>query len=73
MNPLDINRLTRSILVDSSTVICWTSPLVILGVSGLFCRFQSIFMENSVNSVDPDQTQHYVMSDLGQHCFPVTF
>ena len=30
-------------LVDSSTVICWTSPFVILGLSGLFCRFYSIF------------------------------
>ena len=27
------------ILVDSSTVICWTHPLVILGVLGLACRF----------------------------------
>ena len=25
--------------VDSSTLICWTSPFVILGVSGLFCPF----------------------------------
>ena len=31
--------LTHCILVDSSTVICWTSPVVILGVLGLFCRF----------------------------------
>ena len=30
---------THCILVDSSTVICWKSPFVILGVSGLFCRF----------------------------------
>ena len=29
--------------VGSSTVICWVSPFVILGVSGLFCRFYSIF------------------------------
>ena len=29
--------------MDSSTVICWTSPFVILGVSGLICRFYSIF------------------------------
>ena len=31
------------LLVDSSTVICWTSPFVILGVLGVFCRFYSIF------------------------------
>ena len=35
--------LTQCILVDSSTVICWTSPFVILGVSGLFCHIYSIF------------------------------
>ena len=36
-------RLTHCIPVDSSTVIYWLSPFVILGVSGLFCRFYSIF------------------------------
>ena len=36
-------NLAHNILLDSSTVICWTSPFVILGVSGLFCRFYSIF------------------------------
>ena len=35
--------LTHCILVDSSTVICWMGPFVILGVSGLFCYFYSIF------------------------------
>ena len=35
--------LTLSILVDSSTVICWMSLFVILGVSDLFCRFYSFF------------------------------
>ena len=29
--------------VDSSTVICWTSPFVILGVSSVFCRYYFIF------------------------------
>ena len=37
------NNLTHYILVDFSTVICWTSPFVILGMSGLFCNFYSIF------------------------------
>ena len=31
--------LTHCLLIDSSAVISWTSPYVILGVSGLFCRF----------------------------------
>ena len=35
--------LTHCLLVDTSNVICWTSPSVILGKSGLFCRFYSIF------------------------------
>ena len=35
--------LTLCIPVDSSTDICWTSPIAILGVSGLFCRIYSIF------------------------------
>ena len=35
--------LTHCILVDSSTVICWMGPFIILGVSGLFCCFYSIF------------------------------
>ena len=32
-------------------------------------------MENPVlaNSVDPDHTPHYVASDLGLHCVPMTF
>ena len=28
--------LTHCVLVDSSTFICWMSPFVILGASGLF-------------------------------------
>ena len=24
------------------------------------------------NNVDPDETPHYVMSDLGLHCLPMT-
>ena len=38
--------LTHCILLDPSTVICWTSPISpcnILGVSGLFCHLYSIF------------------------------
>ena len=56
--------------MDSSIVICWTSPFVILGVSGLFCGFYSIFDGKSCYNVDPDQI---VASDLGLHCLPMTF
>ena len=50
--------------------MCLTSPFVILGVSGLFYRFYFIFDEKLVNTVNPDQTPHYVASDLGLHYFP---
>ena len=55
--------------VDSPTVICCMSPFVILGVSGLFCRFYSIFDVKILlaDNVDSDQTPHYVVSDLGLH------
>ena len=33
--------LTHCILADSSTVICWLSPFVILWVPGLFYHFLS--------------------------------
>ena len=59
--------------MDSSIVICLTSPFVILGVSGLFCGFYSIFYGKSCYNVDPDQMPHYVASDLGLHCLPMTF
>ena len=41
--PMQQILITYCILVDSSTVICWTSPFVILGVSGVFCHFYSSF------------------------------
>ena len=42
--------LTQCILVDSSTVICWTSPFVILGVPALkFVTFILFFIENPVS------------------------
>ena len=32
-----------------------------------------VSMENLLpNNVDPDQTPHYVASDLGLHCLPMT-
>ena len=32
--PLAVNSLTHCILVDSSTVTCWTRPFTVLRVSG---------------------------------------
>ena len=65
--------LTFCILVDSPTVICRTSPFVILGLSGYFVAFIQFLLENPVaNNVDPDQTPHDVASDLGLHCLPST-
>ena len=55
--------------MDSSTVICRTSAFFILGVSGFFCRFNSILF---ADSVDPDQMPHDVASDMVQHCLPRT-
>ena len=43
-------QLTHSLLVDSSSVIWWTSPFVILGVFGLyFVAFILFLMENPVS------------------------
>ena len=44
-----IGEFILSILVDSSTVICWMSPFVILGVQGLYFAFILFLMENPVN------------------------
>ena len=48
--------------MDSSTIICWTSPFVILGVLSLFCHFYCIF----------DGKYCYVASNLGLHRLPMT-
>ena len=50
------------------------SPFVILGVLCLFCHFYSVFDGKFLlaNNVDPDQMPHYVASDLGLHCLPMT-
>ena len=38
-----------------------------------FSFFFQILIEHSVaDSEDPDQTLHYVVSDLGQHCLPMS-
>ena len=42
-------HVAHCILVDTSTVVCWTSPFVILGMSGFFVTFILFLMENSVS------------------------
>ena len=42
-------------------------------VVGTFVAFILFLMEVLLaNSVDPDQMPHYVASDLGLHCLPMT-
>ena len=59
--------LTHCILVDCSSVICWTSPFLILGVSGLFHHVYSIFDGKSCLKAN-----HHVASAQGLHCLPMT-
>ena len=55
--------------MDASTVMLDVSICQFRG-----CRFFPIFGGNILlaNTVDPDQMPHYVASDLGLHCLPVT-
>ena len=71
---LQTYTLTHSILVISSTVICWRSPFVIFkGCQVYLVAFILFLIENPVNNVDPDRRHimwrltHYVASDLGLH------
>ena len=50
--------------MESSTVMCWMSPFIILVLLLLFYFCWKIL---SANNVDPDQMPHYVVSDLGLH------
>ena len=64
---------THCILVDSSSVMSWTSLFVTSGVSGLYCHFYFIFSGILLaNNIDHDRMPHYVASDLGLHCLPMT-
>ena len=38
-------------------------------ILSLFCFLRKILL---ANTVDPDQMPHYVASDLGLHCLPMT-
>ena len=68
--PLLGHVLIHFILVDTSSIICWTRLFVILGRSGLFCCFYSIFMENPVCKQCRPRSD--VASDLGRHYWPMT-
>ena len=49
------------------------SPFVILGV---FAVILWLFFDGKIllaNNIDPDQTSHYVASDLGLHSLPMSF
>lgn len=62
---LYIRFLTQSILVNSFSVMCWTSPFVTLEKLGLFCRFYSFWWKILLtNIVYPKQTPHYVAPKL---------
>ena len=54
-----ISTLTHCILADSSTIICWTSTFVILGVLGSILFF---LMENPVRK-QCSRLLHYYMLD----------
>ena len=72
-DPVGTETLTHCIQVESSTVIYWTSPFVLLGESDLFCHFILFLMEILLaNNVDPDQTPHFVASDPGLHSLSIT-
>ena len=43
MGNICLSSLAHCILVNSSAVLSYMSAFVILGVSGLFCHFHSIF------------------------------
>ena len=73
----NVQILTLFCLVDYAILINWTSPFVILGVSGVF--FYLFWIEFPVskqcsktliaNNVDPDQN---AASDLGLYCLPMS-
>ena len=62
--------LTYCILVEFSTVICWTSPFIILGALGLFCCLV-YFLWKILCHIMWRQTPYYVASDLGLRCLPM--
>ena len=60
--------------MDSFTSNIWTGPFTIEGVPGQFLLlpyFIEICVFNA-NGVDLDQMLHFVLSDLGLNCLPMS-
>ena len=66
VNPLYTGRLFYCYMLDES--ICHFRGIRSI-LSLVFYFWWKILL---ANTVDPDQTQHYVASDLGLHCMPMT-
>ena len=59
--------------MNSSTVICWTGPSPIGGVSGQFYYYNALEIPVfNANSVDSDQMSSPVVSDLSLLCLPMS-
>ena len=73
-NPkIQIHLLTLCILVDSYNVMLDESIYHFRGVwSVLLLLFYFCWKILLANNVDPDQMPHYMASDLGLHCLPMT-
>ena len=65
-NPLYIGGLFHCYMLDESTCHFRDADSILMF---LFYFLWKILL---ANSVDPDQMPHYVASDLGLHCFPLT-
>ena len=65
LNPLYTGRLFHYCMLDKSISR-------FRGVGSYFITFYFIWKILSANNVDPDQMPHYVASDLGLHCLPMT-
>ena len=53
--------------------VCWTSPFVILVVSGFLSLLYYLMEILLAYNADPDQTPHHMASDLSLHCLLMTF
>ena len=60
--------------MDSSTTSLWTSLFPIAGWLVTYYYYYVLYniSEINANNVDPDQMPHFVDSDLGLHCLPIT-
>ena len=68
VNPLYTGRLFHCFMLDESICHCRYECQVYFVTFILF-----LIKILLANTVDPDQTPHYVASDLVLHCLPMTF